>query len=599
MVKRSLSSENIDRNDHPAKRPHVLKAFKPIKVATAEAGAAADADTPLSQLTKLLNQNVKNLKTGASVIYWMRMHDLRLRDNKALSQASAQARKDNVPLLALFVISPQDYVAHDRSPRRIDFVLRNLVSLKQSLADLHIPLTVMTHTPRKTIPNRVLSFCEDYGARTLYANLEYEVDELRRDIQAYKLALSKDIQVTFLHDKCIVQPGLLVTKQDKAYAVYSPYQRNWITTVNANIPFYLQDCPYPQPNDDSIRSSKILGPLFDSVVPAFVEGFQLQQDDQASMKLIWPEGEEAAGRVLERFLTTKRRTSQLGGADPLSNGAEACNKHNRAAKYGNDRDRLDSDTTSRISAYLTSGVLSVRECARATILLSTTGKVETDKASGLGRWMQEVAWRDFYVNILAAFPRVSMGRPYIEKFSRVVWEDHQAPGDSTLDVRKDDGNDGEILKRWKSGMTGVPIVDAAMRCMNQMGWMHNRARMIAAMYLTKDLMIDWRVGERYFMEKLIDGDLSSNNGGWQWCASTGVDPCPYFRIFNPYTQSLKCDPTGDFIRHWVPELKAIRGPDLHNPSARLADKLGYPRPIIPHNEARDRALRRYKNPGQA
>jgi len=230
--------------------------------------------------------------------------------------------------------------------------------------------------------------------------------------------------------------------------------------------------------------------------------------------------------VLERFLTTKKRTTQLGGADPLAHGAEKCTKNNRGAKYEKERDRLDSDTTSRIrsasfslaqsgnklillpfSTYLTSGILSVRECARATILLSTTGKVDTEKSSGLGRWMQEVAWRDFYVNILAAFPRVSMGRPYIEKYSQVVWENHQIPAESGVKFKDNHENDNEILQRWKTGMTGVPIVDAAMRCMNTMGWMHNRARMISAMYLTKDLMIDWRVGERVqsfflFMESL-------------------------------------------------------------------------------------------------
>lgn len=149
--------------------------------------------------------------------------------------------------------------------------------------------------------------------------------------------------------------------------------------------------------------------------------------------------------------------------------------------------------------------------------------------------------------------------------------------------------------------------------------MHNRARMIAAMYLTKDLMIDWRLGERvnyplnfylefvtnlipfialqHFMQQFIDGDLASNNGGWQWSASTGTDPQPYFRIFNPYSQSEKADPTGDYIRTFVPELRGVFGPDIHNPPTKLADKLGYPRPLVDHKEARERALRRYKNPG--
>jgi deoxyribodipyrimidine photo-lyase len=190
--------------------------------------------------------------------------------------------------------------------------------------------------------------------------------------------------------------------------------------------------------------------------------------------------------------------------------------------------------------------------------LTGAKKVDGSTSGGIGRWVQELAWRDFYTGIIAHFPRVSMGRPYSEKYSEVVWENHQAPMGSAINRAGREDVDGESFRRWKEGLTGVPIVDAAMRCVHEMGWVHNRARMIAAMYLTKDLMIDWRVGERvrgpvpyiwpstdlyassqYFMQNLIDGDLASNNGGWQWCASTGVDPCPYFRIFNPHTQSSK------------------------------------------------------------
>lgn len=154
-----------------------------------------------------------------------------------------------------------------------------------------------------------------------------------------------------------------------------------------------------------------------------------------------------------------------------------------------------------------------------------------------------VAWRDFYTDVLAYYPRVSMGRPFQERFAGVKWEVNE-----------------EHLNAWKEGKTGVPIVDATMRQINTMGWTHNRMRMIVAMFLSKDLMLDWRLGERYFMEKLIDGDLASNNGGWQWSASTGVDAAPYFRLFNPYAQSSKADPKGDFIRTFVPELKSLYGP---------------------------------------
>lgn len=370
--------------------------------------------------------------------------------------------------------------------------------------------------------------------------------------------------------------------------VYSPYQRNWLATLNANLAYFLEDCPFPEANEESIRSLEPFSCLFETPVPSSLDGFQLTENDQEKMREVWPEGEKFAADILQRFLTSKARSSQIGAADPLSFGPEKSDKASRVTQYDKARDRMDTDTTSRLSAYLSSGVISARECVRATMVLLKKNKVEGDRSSGVGRWIQELAWRDFYKNILTAFPRVSMGRPYLEKFSNVVWENHKVSGVGRAGTGDEDV---DTLKKWKTGMTGVPIVDASMRCINAMGWVHNRGRMIAAMFLTKDLMIDWRVGERYFMEQLVDGDLSSNNGGWQWCASTGVDPCPYFRIFNPHNQSLKADPNGDFIRHWIPELHSLKG------SRELADKLGYPQAIVSHNEARERALRRYRNPG--
>ncbi|KAF9534204.1 DNA photolyase, FAD-binding/Cryptochrome [Crepidotus variabilis] len=595
-LKRPLTP--TETTDKVAKKTRISKTFAPNKIATAEAAAAVDANLPLAQLNDVMEKTVKKPQKGDSVVYWMRLADLRIHDNRALSRASEYATKQDIPLIALFVLSPQDYIAHDRSARRVDFTLRNLVILKESLSKLKIPLHVTSHSPRRNIPSFVLGWCETYGARALFANIEYEVDELRRDIQTCKLAIPKGIQVNLFHNKCVIEPGVLFTKQGKAYAVYSPYQRNWIATLNANLPYYLEECPMPTGNAGSVRSSEKFASLFDSPIPETVEGFELEDGDRRKMCEVHPAGEEVAGKLLDVFLHTKSRSSQLGAVNPLADGSQKANAQTRILNYGKDRDRVDKDTTSRLSVYLSSGVLSVRECVRATMRMQKSKKVDGGRDTGIGRWVQEIAWRDFYTNIVASFPRVSMGRPYLEKFASVVWENHQAPQESGTGRRGQDSDDAEVVKRWKDGKTGVPIVDATMRCINEMGWVHNRVRMITAMYLTKDLMIDWRVGERYFMQKLIDGDLASNNGGWQWSASTGVDPCPYFRIFNPHTQSGKADPTGEFIRHWVPELRPLRGPDLHNPSESAANKLGYPLPMVIHSEARERALRRYGNPGE-
>ncbi|KAF8076516.1 FAD binding domain of DNA photolyase-domain-containing protein [Lyophyllum atratum] len=596
MSKRSRE-HSLTLSASPKRMRTAQTAFRPNKVATAEAAAAVDSDPPLLKLQNAMKGSVKDSLKGESIVYWMRMGDLRVSDNRALSLASQQAHKEGIPVVVLFALSPQDYIAHDRSARRIDFTLRNLSKLKATLADLHIPLHTITHTPRRTLPSRIITLVTSLNCTSLYANMEYEVDELCRDIKICELAKAHGVEPTFVHNKCIVEPGVILTKEKKSYAVYSPYQRNWLTVLNGNIPYYLEDCPMPESNSDSIHESKKFASLFETPVPTAVDGFELEEEDAKRMCEVWPAGEGVAAEILQQFLLTKARPSQLGAVNPLAEGAEQSTKSNRILNYGKDRDRADRDTTSRLSAYLSAGVISIRACVRATMLLLKADKVDGDRTSGIGRWVQELAWRDFYTCVLVGFPRVSMGRPFLEKFSAVVWEDHQAPTDSTLAAGEAD-QDSEILNSWKEGKTGVPIVDATMRCLKEMGWVHNRMRMITAMFLTKDLMIDWRVGERYFMEQLIDGDLASNNGGWQWSASTGVDPCPYFRIFNPYTQSLKADPTGDFIRNWVPELRKLRGPDLHNLSAAAADKLGYPRPIVKHNESRERALRRFKNPGE-
>ncbi|KAG1731169.1 DNA photolyase, FAD-binding/Cryptochrome [Suillus occidentalis] len=537
--------------------------FAPIKIATPEAAAAVQTDPPFLRLLGALRNVVQKPSKGQSVVYWMRMGDLRISDNKALALASAQAVEEKIPLVVLHVLSPQDYIAHDRSKIRIDFVLRNLSRMKDELAELNIPLYTITHTPRKTIPTRVISVLQALQATQLFANIEYEVDELRRDIEVCSLAQSAGIRPTYVHDRCIIEPGVVKTKEGRTYTMYSPYQRNWISILNSNLSDCLGEFPPPKANSSTARENQVLGPLFSTDVPVSVRGFELDSKESTNMVSMWPAGTSSAKEMLSRFLYTKARATQLGAVDPLADGAENSDKRSRILLYDEARDRGDKDTTSRLSPYLSAGVISVRECVRQTMKLLGIQK------SGVGRWVQELAWRDFYTNVLAYYPRVSMGRPYQEKFADVKWEVNE-----------------EHLHAWKEGKTGIPIVDATMRQINTMGWTHNRMRMIVAMFLTKDLMLDWRLGERYFMEKLIDGDLASNNGGWQWSSSTGVDSVPYFRIFNPYTQSSKADPTGDFIRTFVPELKNLHGSDIHNPPAKVADKLGYPRPIVNHAETR-------------
>src|SRR5690606_24579875 len=194
-------------------------------------------------------------------------------------------------------------------------------------------------------------------------------------------------------------------------------------------------------------------------------------------------------------------------------------------------------------------------------------------------WLDELLWREFYQHTLYDFPKLSKHQPFKDSTRAIVWRD--APED---------------LAAWQQGQTGIPIVDDGMRQLLATGWMHNRVRMITAMFLSKNLLIDWRLGEAWFMQHLIDGDLAANNGGWQWCASTGMDAAPYFRIFNPVSQSQKFDPHGDYICKWVPELAHLDSKSVHEPYAKNPDlQLDYPKPIVDLKQSRIRAIEAFKS----
>ncbi|MFQ3586851.1 MAG: deoxyribodipyrimidine photo-lyase [Fimbriimonadaceae bacterium] len=241
--------------------------------------------------------------------------------------------------------------------------------------------------------------------------------------------------------------------------------------------------------------------------------------------------------------------------------------------YGRLRDFPAADSTSVLSPDLRFGTISIRELVRTAL---------ADGSPGSDKWLSELIWREFYQHILFHFPHV-VDRSFRPEFADLEW-----PGSD------------EHFEAWCAGHTGYPIVDAAMRCFNATGWMHNRLRMVVAMFLTKDLLVDWRKGEQYFARYLIDFELASNNGGWQWSSSTGCDAQPYFRIFNPWLQSVKFDPEGKFIRRWVPEIRGLSNERIHAPhEASMFEQIDagcivgqdYPHPIVDHARQRERAIR--------
>lgn len=285
---------------------------------------------------------------------------------------------------------------------------------------------------------------------------------------------------------------------------------------------------------------------------------------------------------------------ELPAAEPLDDFPGTANAaQSRLTKFTKDqiyhyqsqRDRLDLDGTSKLSPYLRFGLISTREAfAQAQIaFLQADGDKER---SEIRTWMDELVWREFYTAILYHFPQVMEG-PFREKYEAIPWRD--APED---------------LQAWQQGQTGYPVVDACMRQLLETGWMHNRGRMIVASFLTKDLLINWRAGEAWFMDQLVDGDPAANNGGWQWSAGTGTDAAPYFRIFNPVTQGIKHDPDGTYIARWVPELRKLPVKYRHEPwkiseeeASKHGFKLGedYPERIVDHKSARQRTLDAYKS----
>jgi deoxyribodipyrimidine photo-lyase len=251
-------------------------------------------------------------------------------------------------------------------------------------------------------------------------------------------------------------------------------------------------------------------------------------------------------------------------------------------EYASGRDRQDMEGTSKLSPYLRFGMLSPKQAVTMALRAMQTAP-DAVSQKGAEIWLNELIWREFYLHILYHFPLV---RRKNFRMQHVGWVNNEAD-----------------FAAWCAGRTGYPVVDAAMRQLVESGWMHNRSRMIVASFLTKDLLIDWRWGERFFMQHLIDGDPAANNGGWQWTAGTGTDAVPYFRIFNPITQSLKHDPDGAYIRRWVPELSGVPTEYIHEPWKMPADVqrgsgcvigVDYPPPIVDHAAVKERTLRAYQ-----
>jgi deoxyribodipyrimidine photo-lyase len=464
-------------------------------------------------------------------LVWFRS-DLRTDDNPALN-AAVEAGEEGVA--ALFLVCRDQWLDHDWGPSKVDFVLRSVTALEQSLDELNVPLIIQEVGTFVACAEAVAGVAEALGVDAVFANREYEINEARRD-GGVAVALAKaGRSLRLFHDQTIVPPDRLRTQKGDPYSVFTPFWRAWVRDLEQ------YGLPLPAEPSGPLPKPLSLPPDIQTVPPPTLEVPQGIIDS-------WPAGEQEAMHRLVVFA------------------------NDRIANYRDQRDLAAEAGTSRLSPYLAAGSISIRRCLEVA-LAANDGRL-TDGEAGVDIWIKELAWRDFYRQVLVGFPRICKGKPFRRETEHLSWRD----ADSDFEA-------------WCAGRTGIPFVDAGMRQLLATGWMHNRLRMVTAMFLTKNLLIDWRAGERFFNQHLVDADFASNNGGWQWSASTGTDAAPYFRIFNPWTQGKRYDPEGRYIRRWVPELAEVPTDTLHDPK-KLAEVLGeldYPAPIVNLTASRARA----------
>lgn len=450
-------------------------------------------------------------------LVWIR-RDLRLRDHKALAQASQECEG----IAVVFVFDPIILKRLKASDRRLSFLHESLTELDSELREKGSRLLVRHGDPKIEIPR----LAKQLGAQKVFANKDYEPYAKARDSHVQRTLRAEGIEFESFKDQVIFESREVLTKSDGTFRVFTPYKNAWLEKLRSS----------------DLEEAKVQRNAFlpASALKGLVQDFSLSELGFQKTELWLKAGETAALARLKRF-------------------------QNKIDDYKKARDFPSVDGTSGLSVHLRFGTISTRACAREALL---------HKSEGASTWLNELIWRDFYHMILDQNPYVAEGS-FKKECDRIHW-----PGSM------------DHFEAWCEGRTGYPIVDAAMRHFNETGWMHNRLRMIVASFLTKDLLVDWRLGEAYFAENLLDFDLAANNGGWQWSASTGCDAQPYFRIFNPSSQSEKFDPEGKFIRTQIPELKNEK--NIHAPEAdSLFSK--YPAPIVSHSAQRAKALALFKD----
>lgn len=468
------------------------------------------------------------------ILFWHR-RDLRIADNTGLAIARAKTRQ----VVGLFCLDPQILESDDVATVRVKYMIGCLQALRSRYQQIGSQLLILQGNPLEKIP----ALAAALNAKGVFWNWDVEPYGQTRDRSMLAALQEKGIETLPANwDQLLHTPDEIYTGAGSPYTVYGPFWKNWSSRSKATPVPKLEDGEGLTPTQQEIAQNHGVIELPSSEDLGFVWDGEL---------VIEP-GEIPAQERLAVFC------------------------QNPIYSYESDRNFPHLNMTSQLSAALKFGVIGVRDVWQATLTALEAVRSDEAKVSVI-TYQQELAWREFYQYVMYHFPELADGA-YRDPFKNFPWQ-----------------NNPEHFQAWCEGRTGYPIVDAAMRQMNTIGWMHNRCRMIVASFLTKDLIINWQWGEKYFMQHLIDGDLSANNGGWQWSASSGMDPKP-LRIFNPNTQAQKFDPEGEYIRTWVEELRSVDSENLVTgkitPLERRA--LGYPEPIVDHKTQQNLFKQMYK-----
>jgi len=474
-------------------------------------------------------------------LMWFR-RDLRTTDNAALHLALTRCRLVH----CVFVFDKEILDPLPQVDRRVEFIRESLVELDLALRNLsgHAQAGLIVH--HAVASAEVVRLAQQLGVQAVFAGRDYEPAAVARDAQVADALKALGISFLSCKDHVVFERREILTQSGTVYGVFTPYKNNWLSRVT--------------PQDLATRDSSALAhrlaprpPDLQGPVPSLKDlGFS--SSNLNSLKI--PTGMKGGQQLFEDFFE-------------------------RMDNYHATRDFPAVKGPSYLGIHLRFGTVSVRQ------LVATAWQRQLSGSAGAAVWLSELIWRDFYASILANFPHVAQGA-FKPEYDAIQWESGPAAE--------------ALFAAWCQGRTGYPLVDAAMAQINQTGYMHNRLRMVVGSFLVKDLGLDWRWGERYFAEHLNDFDQSANNGGWQWVSSSGCDAQPYFRIFNPVSQSEKFDAEGKFIRRYLPQLRQLSGKSIHAPwtakplelqSAGVTLGVDYPQPVVMHDVARSQTLQRY------